>query len=167
MWGGRVEIPPAGREPLLWEVHGGHSGVSQMKSLTRSLMQWPGMDRDIEEVVKHCNECQQDRPVPQAAPLHPWSWPSRPWARLHLDFASPMKGRMFLVVIDTHSKVFPMKTASAQMTVQQLRTLTARFGIPESIISDNGSQFTAAEFHQFCQQNGIHHIKNGTLPSIF
>ena len=162
LWGGRVVIPPPGREALLLEVHGGHPGISRMNSLARSLMWWPRMDSEIEEVVKHCEECQQDRPAPPSAPLHPWSWPTRPWTRLHIDFAGPLEGKMFLVVVDAHSKwleIFSMNTASAQTTVQQLRTLFARFGIPESIVSDNGFQFIASEFQQFCQQNGIQHIK--------
>ena len=93
-----------GREALLLEVHGGHPGISRMKSLARSLMWWPRMDSEIEEVVKHCEECQQDRPAPPSAPLHPWSWPTRPWTRLHIDFAGPLEGKMFLVVVDAHSK---------------------------------------------------------------
>ncbi len=113
LWGGRVVIPPPGREHLLIELHGGHPGASRMKSLARSLLWWPEMDQEIEEMVQHCTDCQQSRPMPPSAPLHPWSWPTRPWARLHIDFAGPMEGRMFLVVVDAHSKWLegiPMKT---------------------------------------------------------
>ena len=31
-------------------------------------------------------------------------------------------------------------------------------GIPNQIVTDNGPQFTATEFEQFCKKNGIHHI---------
>ena len=68
---------------------------------------------------------------------------------------------MFLIVIDAHSKwieVFPVATATALTTIQRLRQLFAQFGIPESIVSDNGPQFTAAEFQEFCRLNGIRHI---------
>ena len=51
-----------------------------------------------------------------------------------------------------------MKTATALMTVQRLRTLFSRFGVPESIISVNGPQFAAVEFQEFCKRNGICHI---------
>ena len=50
---------------------------------------------------------------------------------------------------DAHSKwieVFPMTSATALTTVQHLRQLFSRFGIPDSIVSDNGSQFVAKEF---------------------
>jgi len=133
-----------------------------MKSLARGLVWWPGIDRQIEETVKQCEKCQQSRSSPPPAPLHPWSWPTRPWTRLHMDYAGPKEGRMFLVIIDAHSKwleVIPMKTATALTTVQQLRTVFARFGVPESVVTDNGPQVVGREFEQFCNRNGIRHVK--------
>ena len=68
---------------------------------------------------------------------------------------------MFLVIIDAHSKwmeVMPMKTATAFTTIEELRWVFAKFGIPEFIVSDNGLQFIATEFEQFYQKNGIRHI---------
>ena len=56
---------------------------------------------------------------------------------------------MFLVVVDTGTKwleVIALKIATALTTVQQLRTLFSTFKVPESIVSDNGPQFAAAEF---------------------
>ena len=142
-------VPPQAREVILKDLHSGHPVMSRMKALARSLVWWPGIDGKVEEIVKNCSECQQAQPLPATAPLQPWSWPTRPWARLHMDFAGPMDGRMFLVVVDAHSKwleVIPMKTATALTTVRQLRTLFSRFGIPECIVSDNGPQFAAEEF---------------------
>ena len=49
--------------------------------------------------------------------------------------------------------------SAALTTILHLRTLFARFGIPESLASDNDLQFTAAEFQLFCKQNGIRHIQ--------
>ena len=103
-------------------------------------------------MVKQCSDCQQNRPSPPTAPLHLWCWPTRPSTRLHVDFAGPMEGKMFLIVIDAHSKwieVLPMATATALTTIQQLRQLFAQFGIPESIVSDNGRQFTAPKFQEY------------------
>ena len=73
-----------------------------------------------------------------------------------------MAGKMFLIVIDSHSKwieVFPLSVASAQTTIQKFRQLFARFGIPYSIVSDNGPQFVASEFESFCRSNGIQHTR--------
>ena len=68
---------------------------------------------------------------------------------------------MFLIVIDAHSKwlnIIPIKTATALTTVQRLQMLFSRFGVPESMVSDNGPQFAAAEFQELCRRNGIRHI---------
>ena len=43
-----------------------------MKSLARTFVWWPGLDKDIEQTVAHCTECQRNRPLPPTAPLHPW-----------------------------------------------------------------------------------------------
>ena len=162
IWGGRVVVPPQGRESVLTELHCGHPGVSRMKSLARGLVWWPGMDMSIEKSVKLCSSCQQSQPSPPQAPLHPWNWPTRPWSRLHADYAGPVEGKMLLIVIDAHSKwieATPVSAATAGTTVQQLRKLFAQFGLPETIVSDNGPQFAAEEFERFCKSNGIQHSR--------
>ena len=76
------------------------------------------------------------------------------------DCTSILLVRSHVVVIDIHTKridVFPMTTATATTTIQQLRTLFAHFGIPDIIVSDNGPQFSAVELQQFCCLNGIRH----------
>ncbi len=123
------------------ELHAGHPGVSRMTALARCFVWWPGIDQAIRERVEQCSSCQVTRSSPPKAPLQPWRWPTRLWARIHIDFAGPMPGKMYLIVIDAHSKlllVIPMGVCSAATTIQVLRTLFAQFGLPESILSDNG-----------------------------
>ena len=76
----------------------------RMKRLARGYVWWPGLDRDIEDQVKQCTKCKQAQKMPVAAPLHPWEWPDRPWAQLHTDYAGPIQGKMYLVIVDAHSK---------------------------------------------------------------
>lgn len=67
---------------------------------------------------------------------------------------------MFLVVVDAYSKwpeVFPVKNATSTMTVELLRTLFSRTGLPEQLVSDNGTQFTSEEFQSFVKGNVIKH----------
>ena len=97
-------MPPQGRAKALELLHEGHPGASRIKSLGRSFMWWPGMTAAVEEKVKICSPCQLQRKLPAPAPLHPWEWPQRPWSRLHADYAGPFMGRMFLIVVDAHSK---------------------------------------------------------------
>ena len=153
-------IPPQGREKILEELHHGHPGISRMKSLARSFVWWPGIDKDLEAKVKHCDPCQKSRKLPASAPIQPWEFPKRPWSRLHVDYAGPFQGHMFLVVVDAHSKwldVKVVKQATSTTTISALRSIFATHGIPELLVSDNGSVFTSAQFKDFLQHNGICH----------
>ena len=160
LWGTRVVVPPQLREKVLQKLHEGHPGASRMKSLARSFVWWPGMDKNIEDRVKACEPCQRSRYLPAAAPLQPWEWPQRPWARVHIDYAGPFMGRMFLILVDAHSKWMEVKSVSSattSTTVEQLRAIFATHGLPEMLVSDNGSVFTSAEFKSFIKSNGIRH----------
>ena len=67
---------------------------------------------------------------------------------------------MWLVIIDAHSKwleVFPMSSTMSTATVQCLREIFARFGLPERIVTDNAPNFVSSEFTYFLKQNGIRH----------
>ena len=62
----------------------------------------------------------------------------------------------FLVLIDAYLKwieVFPVNAATSKITNQHLRTVSAQFGIPDSIVMDNGTCFTSSEFEQFLINN--------------
>lgn len=144
MWGTRVVVPPKLRSRVLDALHEGHLGVVKMKSLARSYVWWPGIDHQIEDLAKTCSGCQQTQRQPLIAPLHTWEWPTAPWERVHIDYAGPFLDRMFLIVVDAHSKwpeVFTVKGATSIKTVDTLRTLFSRTGLPTQLVSDNGSQF--------------------------
>ena len=97
------------------------------------------------------------------APLHPWLWPTKPWQRLHLDFAGPFQGRMYLLVSDAHSKwpkIIAMKSTTASKTIEELWKLFASYGLPEQIVTDNGPQFVSEEFATFTKANEVKHIKS-------
>ena len=161
LWGSRVVLPPKARGDTLTELHEGHPGMTRMKSLARMYVWWPGMEKDIECAVSSCVECQMLQSAPPVAPLQPWKWPTRPWARLHLDFAGPLFGKMFLVAIDAHSKwieVFPTASSTSAVVIEHLRTAFAQFGLPETVVTDNGSCFVSEEFSTFMLRNGIKHL---------
>jgi len=131
-----------------------------MKSLACEIIWWPKIDQEIETMVHSCFSCQSQQTNPALSSLIPWQWPTRPWSRLHIDYAGPFLGQMWLVTIDAHSKwleVFPMTFTTSNATIQCLREVFARFGLPERIVTDNVPNFVSFEFTHFLKQNGITH----------
>jgi hypothetical protein len=161
LWGVRVLVPLGLQKLLLSELHAGHFGIVRMKSLAREFFWWPNIDSDIKGVALNCRFCMESSHNPPSAPLHPWEFPEKPWQRLHIDLAGPFLNRMWLIVMDAHSKwpeVFCLNNNAATLPIIcRLRDCITRFGIPDQIVSDNGSQFTSQEFQEFCKSNGIRH----------
>ena len=162
MWGICVVVPDKLRDHILDELHQTHSGIVKTKSLARSYVWWPGLDVQIENLTKSCATCQAARSASMVAPLHPWTWPAKPWQRINIDFAGPYQGRMFLIVVDAHSRwpeVIEMKSTTSTATIQELRRLFASYGLPLQVVSNNGRQFASSEFKLFMKGNGIKHIR--------
>ena len=125
----------------------GNAGICKMKSLAGMYVWWPGIDSDIEKCVRLYHPCKMVQSSPPQVPLTQWKWPSRPWSRLHLDFAGPFGNCMFLVLIDAHSKwieTFPTSNSTSFTVIQCLRSVFARFGIPNTVDADNGTCFVSA-----------------------
>ena len=163
LWGLRVMIPAKLRQEILQELHHNHPGISRMKSLARGHVWWPSIDKDIEDCVHGCTACQEVKTTVPLAPLHPWVWPGRPWQRVHVDFAGPINGKMFILLVDAHSKwpeVFEMPNTTSQKTIEILRQVFSAYGLPEQLVSDNGPQFISREFAEFMAKNGIKHIRS-------
>jgi hypothetical protein len=142
-------------------LHEGHPGNVRMKSLACSYVWWPGIDKDLEDKVRACDSCQKTRHSPATAPLHPWEFPKQPWERLHADFAGPFLGKIFLLVVDAYSKwleIVSLSTATSTLTIDSLRSIFATHGLPKEFVTDNGVQFTSAEFEEFMRSNGIRHV---------
>ena len=72
---------------------------------------------------------------------------------------------MFLVLVDAYSKwleVHVMRSTTSTATIEKLREIFATHGLPKTLVSDNGTNFSSSEFELFMSQNGpngIRHIK--------
>ena len=160
MRGNKIVIPQQLQPQVLSELHEGHCGMVAMKSIARSYIWWPGIDHDIEMMVRSCYECKMVQNNPAKSPLHLWEWPNGKWERIHIDYAGPIKGLMYLVVVDAYIKwpeVILRQSTTTKSTVNALRTLFAQHGLPKVIVSDNATNFASEEFNQFCLNNGIKH----------
>lgn len=158
MWGYRVIIPTKFRSQLLREIHGAHMGVVKMKMLARQYFWWPKLDADIETFVKNCESCLVNSDTPRKTQLIKFNEGKHAFDRIHLDFLGPINNMFFLIITDAYSKwieIYKMKKIDTQNTLEKLKECIARFGLPNSIFTDNGPQFTSDEFKNFCAHNRI------------
>jgi transposase InsO family protein len=76
-----------------------------------------------------------------------------------VDFAGPLEGgQMLLILVDAHSKwieVFPTRSSTSAVVIDNLRRVFSQFGLPEVLVSDNGSAFVSEEFNKFLLKNGV------------
>ncbi|BHF66177.1 hypothetical protein SprV_0200919300 [Sparganum proliferum] len=163
MFADRVVIPSSLRPTVLRQFHAAHPGTSRMKSIARSFAYWPGIDGDIDDLVRRCSRCQQAAKMPPRQPPVPWEPPERPWSRVHIDFAGPLNGVSYLILVDAYSKwpeIAPLNPPTSSATIAFLRRIFSQHGLPEVLVSDNGSQFTSSSFEDFCRQHNIQHLRS-------
>ena len=154
-----IVIPSALRLEVLDKIHEGHQGIVKCRARARESVWWPGLSREIRDLVTNCKRCakltQQSREPLITTPI-----PDRPWKMIATDFFE-LEGRDYLLVVDYFSRFVEVgvmkKTKTSLETIRVLKALFARHGIPEEIRSDNGPQYSSAEFAQFTKDWGIKH----------
>ncbi|KAJ2942998.1 hypothetical protein O0L34_g15188 [Tuta absoluta] len=178
MRGHKAVIPKSLQSRICDELHSSHFGIVKMKAEARARLWFPGVDAALERLAAACEVCAQLRPSPPRAPLA--SWPIAPHAfhRCHLDFLGPFNNMMFLIVVDAYSKwveCYEMPSSyGSKAVIEKLCDMMSRVGIPNIIVSDNGTSFTSQEFRNFCTLNGIrqyfspayHPASNGQAESF-
>ena len=131
-----------------------------MKAIARQYFWWPNLDKDIENFVSNCDVCGKFAKSPRKSVLKKYPEPTRPFERVHIDFLGPFMNKVYFVLIDAYSRwpeVYEMSSTTSQATIEKLREIFSRFGLPEIIISDNGAQLVSEEFNTFCSNNLIEH----------
>ncbi|XP_018375238.1 PREDICTED: uncharacterized protein K02A2.6-like [Trachymyrmex cornetzi] len=133
-----------------------------MNGIARSFVYWPGIDAAIEQVAKSCAECARHAHLPPKSKGHHWEYPKGPWERIHVGYAGPVAGTMLLIVVDAYSKWLEVRAThltTATATIAILDNIFASYGVPITIVSDNGTQFKSVEFESFLQSSGVKYHK--------
>jgi transposase InsO family protein len=158
--GQRVVIPASMQQIVLKELHHTHVGIVKMKQLARRYVYWGGLDRDIENVVKACQDCGRVRKNPQRVPVHHWDEPSENFERVHMDYAGPFQDHHFFIVVDAKSRWLEVRYSknapTTDSTIQYLQDMFSVHGLPRTLVSDNATIFKSETFTKFCTDQGIH-----------
>lgn len=155
----KIVIPVSLRPKVLAAAHEGHPGIVAMKTRLRTKVWWPKIDTDAERYVRACKGCTLVSAPNPPNPMHRRQLPVQPWIDVAIDFLGPLpSGHYLFVIIDYFSRykeVKITKTTDSSYTINTLKEIFSRLGVPISVTADNGPQFTSAAFVNFCNEYGI------------
>lgn len=157
--GRRVYVPKWEnlRRNLIKECHdskwAGHPGQRRTRALLEATYYWPQMRDDVEQFVRTCLVCQQDK-MENTSPgglLEPLPIASRPWESISMDYILGLPTSegcgCIMVVVDRFSKYGTFIPAPKDCTAETsaklfLKHVAKYWGLPKSIISDRDPRFT-------------------------
>lgn len=166
----RIVVPQESRRSVLVDCHdsplSAHGGYFKTLDRVRRMYYWPKMEVEIRSYVKSCNVCKASKQATgqQAAPMGKQREVDKPWQMVYIDFVGPLprsrNGYVYLfVAVDAFSKfvrIQPMRSATSKGVIQYMKDhIFHTFGVPNTIISDNGKQFTSEVFKKFLETYGV------------
>ncbi|EGT56837.1 hypothetical protein CAEBREN_06252 [Caenorhabditis brenneri] len=160
-----------------------HLGRDKTEQRVRSVAIWPGMSKDIREVVENCLTCQKNKDSVKTrikATLGKFPEVSEPFERVHADYVGPLpetaRGNIYVAVfVCSFSKFIiaepvPDQTADTLCRIFKDRVV-ARFGVPKLLVTDRGTNFMSNKFEELltsinCDHKAstaYHHEANGQV----
>jgi hypothetical protein len=167
-------VPTQCRRQLLELAHdipmAGHMGVDKTRKRLLAHYFWPGIYNDVEEYCKSCPRCQKvaGKKYVSKAELIPIPVVSKVFSKLSIDLVGPLeitesRNRYILTVVDYATRypiAYPLKVITAEAVAECLLDLFTDKGIPDEIVSDQGTQFMSSLIQQLCQTLGIKSIRS-------
>ena len=158
--GTRLLIRRKLREGVLDLAHEGHQGLVKTEQRRRTKVWWAGIDEQVENRCETCHDCQLVGLPTSPKPLRHTEFPSQLWIDLSEDFMGPLlSGEYLLVVVDYYSRYFEVYilTSVASTKVIESFEIFCTHGLPQSLKTDNCTQFVSDEFERFLKTNDIEH----------
>ena len=162
LYGSRIVIPSEMRKEVLEAIHEGHWGISKCRTRAAQSVWWPSISNDIKKRVTECPECTTNQPKQKTEPLIARPIPEYPWQQVAIDLFE-VNGKNFIVQCDRYSRfieVSHLATTTARAVILKIKNSFTKFGIAQEILTDNGPQFSSAEFKNFADAWGFIHTTN-------
>ena len=153
-------VPSDRVDPYIMAAHVscGHLGIDKTVDRLMRVIYFPRMRSEVTAVLATCTACQQKtRSDPEQRHTLVSTQDGFPFQRLSIDFVGPLTpsktGKKYILTVkDTFTRwleAYPLVQATATNVVQTLeKQVFCRFGIPNSIHSDRGTQFTGGFFEE-------------------
>ena len=152
----QLVLPISCRNPVLQLAHdipmAGHLGRRKTRRRILQRFYWPGLYRDVRDYCRSCHQCQKSSPRgTRRAPLIPLPIIDVPFRRVAMDIVGPLPrsstGKRFILVICDYATRYPeaiaLRTIDANQIARALVSFFSRVGLPEEILTDQGTNFTS------------------------
>ena len=120
-----IVVPQASWKDILSQIHEGHLGIKRSKLHARNLVFWPGMTKQIKDMVSNCSTCQELRLSNLREPIIPHEIPQYPWQIVATDLFA-WNGGNYIVIVDYYSRYWD---------IASLRSMTSTAVIAKKSIS--------------------------------
>ena len=165
----RVVLPKGRRRLVLEVAHDkcSHIGIKKMKETINKLFTWPGMGVEIADYVKSCDVCcRVNKQGNKGVCIQERPLVDEPFASVAIDLVGPLpKGRQGVQYLLTYNcmatrwpEAVPLRTVTATEVAEALVSILCRTGIPQRILTDQGSVFTGRLMKDVCEVLGCEHI---------
>ena len=159
----QLVVPESLRHTILQHAHKGHFGMTQVKRRLRQYYWWPGLDKQVEHLVRDCHMCaSSDKPYrTYQAPMTPTL--EGPWQKVAMDIIGPFKtmnGKYAIVLVNYFSKWCEVEFVTDITTSRVIKFLQSVFvheGYSIHIVTDNGVQFISHMLKDYFTERGVEH----------
>ena len=157
------------RERILSTAHQHHLGIVKAKGLFREKVWWPGIDKNVEQMIKLYHACQvTGSGGVNYEPLKVTKIPATNWHTVALDIQGPYLTKGYLIALIDYRLRYPVvvrvKSINTQTVIKALDMIFSMLGYVYKLVADIGEQFMSVEFKQYLQTNGIK-LRNVALYS--
>ena len=165
MKGDRILIPSSLRKEMMKKLHNSHLGMEKMKQRARQTIFWPGISKEIEDAVSQCAACQEYQNQNPREEMVMSDIPDYPWQIVGTDLFH-WDGNDYLLLVDYYSRftevecLYSLKSCTV---INKMKMIFSRYGIPEIVRSDNGTQYTSREFEEFSKSWQFEHTTSDPL----
>ena len=142
-------IPAAMRKEMMAVAHATHIGMEGCIRRARDSMYWPRMSTELKEYISKCDVCLAHRVSPGKEPLLQYEVVECPWSKISADLCELNGHHALLVVWDYYSNFIEVENLNKITThgvTKALKTMFARYDVPDVVVSDNGPQLDSPLF---------------------
>ncbi|GBO01192.1 hypothetical protein AVEN_223884-1 [Araneus ventricosus] len=98
-----IVVPESMRREILNRLHEGNFGIVKTISMARTCVFWPGISKDIKEMIEKCPVCAEFQIGNAPEPEIPHEFPTSPWVKVAIDFFN-FNGKNYVEIVDYYSK---------------------------------------------------------------